>query len=119
VSSLQPKTVLIIDDDPLFQEDLTGALVGAGYRVKNTYDGEAGLQSIFKEAPDLVVLDLILPKKIGFEVLREIKQREETNQPQGSPQNRPTESGLGLGCFTPTPPVEASLFSCANSVDRI
>ena len=34
-------------------------------------------------------------------------------------QNRTTESGLGLGCFTPTPPVEASLFSCANSVDRI
>jgi hypothetical protein len=34
-------------------------------------------------------------------------------------QNRPTESGLGLGCFTPPPPVEASLFSCANSVDRI
>jgi hypothetical protein len=47
--------------------------------------------------------------------------------PQGSPQNRPTvvtskpanESGLGLSCFTPLPPVEASLFSCANSVDRI
>ena len=34
-------------------------------------------------------------------------------------QNRPTESGLGLGCFTPPPPEEASLFSCANSVDRI
>ena len=47
--------------------------------------------------------------------------------PQGSPQNRPTvvtskpanESGLGLSCFTPPPPEEASLFSCANSVDRI
>src|ERR1700691_1702315 len=34
-------------------------------------------------------------------------------------QNRRTECGLGLGCFTPTPRVEASLFSCANSVDRI
>jgi hypothetical protein len=34
-------------------------------------------------------------------------------------QNRPTESGLGLSCFTPTPPEEASLFSCANSVDHI
>jgi hypothetical protein len=34
-------------------------------------------------------------------------------------QNRPTECGLGLGCFTPTPPEEASLFLCANSVDRI
>jgi hypothetical protein len=34
-------------------------------------------------------------------------------------QNRPTEVGLGLGCFTPLPPEEASLFSCANSVDHI
>src|SRR6202166_2952367 len=34
-------------------------------------------------------------------------------------QNRPTERGLGLGCFTPPPPVEASLFSCANFADRI
>ncbi len=34
-------------------------------------------------------------------------------------QNRPTEVGLGLGCFTPPPPEEASLFSCANSVDHI
>ncbi len=34
-------------------------------------------------------------------------------------QNRPTKVGLGLGCFTPPPPVEASLFLCANSVDHI
>ena len=47
--------------------------------------------------------------------------------PQGSHQKRPTVvtskpangSGLGLGCFTPPPPEEASLFSYANSVDRI
>jgi hypothetical protein len=47
--------------------------------------------------------------------------------PQGSHQKRPTVvtskpangSGLGLGCFTPLPPEEASLFLCANSVDRI
>jgi DNA-binding response OmpR family regulator len=42
--------VLIIDDDALFQEELTGALVGAGYRVQNAYDGEAGLRCILKEA---------------------------------------------------------------------
>jgi DNA-binding response OmpR family regulator len=57
-SSLPQKTVLIIDDDPPFQEELTGALVGAGYRVENAYDGEAGLRCILKEAPDLVILDL-------------------------------------------------------------
>src|SRR5207302_2546148 len=79
-SPLTQKTVLIIDDDPLFQEELTGALVHAGYRVENAYDGEAGLQSILKEAPDLVILDLILPKKDGFKVLREMKRREELKQ---------------------------------------
>ena len=63
--------------EALFQEELTGALVGAGYLVQNAYDGEAGLQSVHKEAPDLVILDLILPKKDGFKVLREMKWREE------------------------------------------
>jgi DNA-binding response OmpR family regulator len=76
-SSLPQKTVLIIDDDPLFQEELTAALVGAGYRVMNAYDGEAGLRCILKEAPNLVILDLILPKKDGFKVLRELNGWEE------------------------------------------
>jgi DNA-binding response OmpR family regulator len=76
-SSLPQKMVLIIDDDPLFQEDLTGALVEAGYRVENAYDGEAGLRCILKEAPNLVILDLILPKKDGFKVLRELNGWEE------------------------------------------
>jgi DNA-binding response OmpR family regulator len=74
---LQQKAVLIIDDDPLFQVELTAALVGAGYRVMNSYDGDAGLRCILKEAPNLVILDLILPKKDGFKVLREIHGREE------------------------------------------
>jgi hypothetical protein len=60
-------------------------------------------------------------------LLPEWKEHRLSNIPQGSPQNRPTvvtskpanESGLGLGCFTPPAPAEASLFSCANSEDRI
>ena len=76
-SSLHQKTVLIIDDDPLFQEELTVALAGAGYRVENAYDGDAGLRCMRKKTPDLVILDLILPKKDGFKVLREMKLRKE------------------------------------------
>ena len=68
--------MLIIDDDPLFQEELTGALVADGYRVANAYDGEAGLRCILKEAPNLVILDLILPKKDGLKVLREMRREE-------------------------------------------
>jgi DNA-binding response OmpR family regulator len=77
-ASSQQKTVLIIDDEPHLQEELTGALVEAGFRVRNAYDGEAGLRIVLEEAPDLVVLDLILPKKNGFKVLREMKWREQT-----------------------------------------
>jgi DNA-binding response OmpR family regulator len=43
----------------------------------NAYDGEAGLRCILKEAPSLVILDLILPRKDGFKVMREINGREE------------------------------------------
>ena len=75
-SSLQKKTVLIIDDELHLQEELTGALVEAGFRVRNAYDGMSGLGIVLEEAPDLVVLDLILPKKDGFKVLREMKGRE-------------------------------------------
>lgn len=75
---VQPKTILIIEDDPWIQEKLTVALMSAGYRVMNAYDGEAGLQSILTKAPNLVILDLVLPKKDGFKVLREMKRHEET-----------------------------------------
>jgi two-component system, OmpR family, response regulator VicR len=77
-ASSQQKMVLIIDDEPHLQEELTGALVEAGFRVRNAYDGVSGLGIVLEEAPDLVVLDLILPKKDGFKVLREMKWREET-----------------------------------------
>jgi DNA-binding response OmpR family regulator len=72
-SPRQQKTVLVIEDDPYFQEQLTAALVGAGYKVQNAYDGQAGVESVLTEAPDLVILDLVLPKKDGFKVLRELK----------------------------------------------
>jgi hypothetical protein len=53
-----------------------------------------------------------------YSVFQILRGHRKTGQ-RWSLQNRPTESGLGLGCFTPPPPEEASLFSCANSVDRI
>jgi DNA-binding response OmpR family regulator len=77
-ASSQLKTVLIIEDEPQFQQELTLALVSAGFRVRNAYDGEAGLAIACEDVPDLVVLDLILPKKDGFKLLREMKWREQT-----------------------------------------
>jgi len=71
------KTIVFVEDEPHLQEELTAAFVEEGYSVKSAYDGETGLALVQKEKPDLVLLDLILPKKDGFEVLEAIKSNDE------------------------------------------
>ena len=71
------KKILFIEDEPNLQRAVGGILEKEGYEVKNALDGELGLSEAKKEKPDLILLDLILPKKDGFEVLTELKQDEE------------------------------------------
>jgi DNA-binding response OmpR family regulator len=65
--------ILLIEDEAALQSALSGALGDAGYEVVSALDGEIGLERAKKESPSLILLDLILPKKDGFEVLRELK----------------------------------------------
>ncbi len=67
------KKVLFIEDEATLQKTLTAILEGGGFSVQNAYDGEAGLALAKKELPDIILLDLILPKMDGFAVLAEIK----------------------------------------------
>lgn len=68
--------VLYIEDETALQKTLTGALKSAGFTVLNAYDGQTGLALAQKEHPDIVLLDLILPKMNGFEVLASLKKDE-------------------------------------------
>jgi len=72
------KTILFIEDEPTLQKAVGRFLEKEGYDVKIALDGESGLAMINKIKPSLVLLDLILPKKDGFEVLAELKQNPET-----------------------------------------
>jgi len=64
--------VLIADDDPLLQELLEYKLEAAGYAVRSVGDGQAALDEIERERPDILLLDAMMPVMDGFEVLRRI-----------------------------------------------
>lgn len=70
--------IVFVEDETTLQKMLAVALKEAGYSVIAASDGEAGLAAVRSEKPDLVLLDLILPKMDGFTVLGEIKKDEAT-----------------------------------------
>ncbi len=72
------KKILIIEDDAALSGALAGRLGEEGFEVSLAPDGESGLKTLETSKPDLVLLDLILPRKTGFEVLAELNQRKET-----------------------------------------
>lgn len=71
-------TVLVVDDNPHLQIAFKKILVAAGYKVKLAGDGEEGLRQALDKVPDVIVLDMLLPKLGGVEVLRELKQNPAT-----------------------------------------
>jgi DNA-binding response OmpR family regulator len=71
------KTILVIDDDSDILSALRTVLESKGYRVVTAADGNAGLALAEREQPDLVVVDMMMPKKSGFLVLEKLKSRQE------------------------------------------
>lgn len=67
------KLVLVIDDDDGVRELLSLLLVKEGYRVETASDGEEGLHKAESLRPDLLILDLLLPRYGGFELLRHLQ----------------------------------------------
>jgi len=72
------QTILIVEDEPTLQKALSMALEKEGYAIKSALDGEIGFNTAKEIKPDLILLDLILPKMDGFEVLEELKKEEST-----------------------------------------
>jgi PAS domain S-box-containing protein len=70
-----PASILVIDDDPDVRHFVAEALGELGYRVREASDGEAALEMVAGERPDLVVLDFIMPGMSGAEVARRILER--------------------------------------------
>ena len=75
---MQAPTVLIVEDEPAQREVLAYNLEAEGYRVAQADNGEEALLLVSEDAPDLIVLDWMLPNVSGIEVCRRLKSRPET-----------------------------------------
>lgn len=72
------KTVLVVDDEKPIADILQFNLAKEGYRVVTAYDGDEALEKVEEEKPDLILLDIMLPKRDGMEVVREVRKKYDT-----------------------------------------
>lgn len=75
---MDKKKILIIEDEATLQKALSEFLSLEGFEVLNALDGEIGIQKAKAEIPDMILLDIILPKKDGYEVIEDLKREEKT-----------------------------------------
>ena len=72
------KTILFIEDESTLQKTLGEFLRTQNYNVLSALDGEVGLLLACKKLPDLILLDLVMPRKNGFEVIKALKENDAT-----------------------------------------
>src|SRR5262245_41229454 len=75
------KTILLVDDDKLILTAMSTVLEKKGYRVLTATDGNMGLALAEQEAPDLLVIDMMMPKKSGLLVLEKLRGRQTSGLP--------------------------------------
>lgn len=68
--------ILIIEDEPALRRGLKDNFESEGYEVRTAHNGEAGLEAMLREPPDLLLLDLMLPKVNGYEICRAARSRQ-------------------------------------------
>ncbi len=108
--------VLIAEDEPSILESLDFILRRAGYSIESVTDGDAALAAIRRERPRLVVLDVMLPKRSGFEVLKQIRADRLTRDlpvmiltAKGQAHDRQIAEELGASSFVTKPYANADV----------
>ena len=74
----EKKTILIIDDDSEIIDTLQPILTSNGYEILTAQDGNQGLETAEEMQPDLVILDMMMPKRSGFLVLEQLRKKDKT-----------------------------------------
>ena len=78
MNNINKAKIVVIEDDRVLARAIFTKLSGNGFKVEQAFDGEAGLELVRSKLPNLLLLDLMIPKKNGFEVLEELKKSPDT-----------------------------------------
>jgi DNA-binding response OmpR family regulator len=73
----EKKRILVVDDDPDLVESVSMKLESENFSVTKAYDGVEAWDKIKEERPDLIILDVMMPRKNGYELCNELKKSEE------------------------------------------
>ncbi len=73
---IEGKSILIVEDDPALMRGLVDNFRQHGYEVRSATDGRSGLVAALENPPDLILLDIMLPKMNGYEVCRQLRQQQ-------------------------------------------
>ena len=114
------RTVLLVDDEPNIVLSLQFLIEQAGYQALVARDGEAALRAVEEHRPDLVLLDVMLPKRDGFDVCETIRAKPEWNDirivmltAKGRDSEREKGLALGADAYITKP------FSTREAMDQI
>ena len=96
------KHILLVEDDPFIRDMYSTKLKEIGFFVETAKTGKEAIEKVNKEKPDLILLDIVLPHKDGWRVLKEIKQKQKFKNVQiimltNLGQKMEVEKGLKLG----------------------
>jgi two-component system, OmpR family, response regulator len=116
MAAANPEKILLVDDDKFFLQVLSDAFTGAGYQVFTAGDGVQGVEAYQAHQPDLVIVDLVMPRMGGVSTCLQIAKLAGEREPilvmltsmfQGAPHEHPIpEMGARVHIPKSTPPLD-------------
>lgn len=117
------KRILLVEDEPNIIEAMRFILNRDGWAVETHSDGASAIQAVARHGPDVVVLDVMLPGKSGFDILRDLRAVEETrNLPvlmltaKGQTRDRELAERYGANLFMTKPFSNAEVLAAVNNL---